>query len=361
MKIGVVKETKSDEFRVAVTPAGAHALVEDGHRVLVETGAGVGSMLEDNAYVEAGAELVEAAGTVWAESDLICKVKEPQPDELQYLRPGLVLFTYLHLAAYPAVADALCSSKTTALAYETVEVPGKGLPLLAPMSEVAGRMAPQVGAQFLEKFNGGAGILMGGVPGVEPAKVVVIGGGIAGSNAVDIAVGLGADVQVFDLDVDKLRELDHRFGRALITRMSNPFDLRAAVADADLVVGAVLVPGAKAPKVVSADDVAGMREGSVMVDIAIDQGGCFETSRETKHSDPTYVVDGVIHYAVGNIPGAVPRTSTFGLSNVTLPYLRAIASLGVDGAIERRPELDGAINTRHGDVVHPVVAAALSA
>lgn len=359
MKIGVVKESKSDEFRVAVTPAGVHALVEDGHRVLVESGAGVGSQLTDDAYANAGGELVDDASKVWADTDLICKVKEPQPDELRHLRSDLILFTYLHLAAYPAVAEALCRAGTTALAYETVELPGRGLPLLAPMSEVAGRMAPQVGAQMLEKFNGGAGILMGGIPGVEPARVVVIGAGMAGTNAVDIAIGLGADVEVFDLNVDKLRILDHRFGRTLRTRMSNPLDLRESVLDADLVIGAVLVPGAKAPKVVSADDVSSMREGSVLVDIAIDQGGCFETSRETKHSDPTYVVDGVVHYAVGNIPGAVPRTSTFGLANATLPYLRLLANAGVDGAIELRSELAGAVNTRDGAIVHPVVAAAL--
>lgn len=360
MKVGVVRETKTDENRIAMTPAGAHALVEDGHEVLVEAGAGAGSHLTDDEYANEGAKLIADAAEVWGESDIIVKVKEPQPDEFQYLRDDLTLFTYLHLAAYPEVARALVESGTDGIAYETVQLPDKSLPLLAPMSEVAGRMAVQVGARFLEKFAGGRGVLLGGVPGVEPGKVTIIGAGMAGSNAAQMAIGMDADVTVFDLNPAPLRHLDQLFGGAVKTKVANPLDVRNAAAESDLVIGAVLLPGAKAPRVLTAGDIAAMKPGSVLVDISIDQGGCFETSRETKHSDPTYVIDDVIHYAVGNIPGAVPRTSTFALTNVTLPYLRMLASHGIDGAVAMRPELHGGINTRDGAIVNEIVAASLA-
>lgn len=360
MRVGVVRETKIDENRVALTPGGAHALVEDGHEVLVEAGAGLGSKIEDTEYAEAGAKIVDAAADVWADADAIVKVKEPQESEFQYLREGLTLFTYLHLAAYPKVAQALQESGTTAVAYETVQLPDRTLPLLAPMSEVAGRMAVQVGAHFLEKYQGGRGILLGGVPGVEPATVMIIGGGVAGSNAAQMAFGMGADVHVYDLSPAPLRDIDRQYHGGVRTRVASPWVIREAAMEADLVIGAVLLPGARAPRLLNAEDVSNMKSGSVMVDIAIDQGGCFETSRETKHSDPTYVIDEVVHYAVGNIPGAVPRTSTFALTNVTTPYLRLIANEGIDGAIARRPELAGGLNVRGGEIVHEVVAAQLA-
>ena len=360
MKIGVVRETKIDENRVALTPSGAHALVEDGHDVLVEAGAGLGSRIDDAEYLEAGGTLFESAAEVWGGSDIIVKVKEPQESEFGFLRADLTLFTYLHLAAYPKVAQALTESGTTAVAYETVQLRDRSLPLLAPMSEVAGRMAVQVGARFLEKFEGGRGILLGGVPGVEPATVVIIGGGVAGSNAAQMAFGMGADVHVFDLSPAPLREIDKQYHGGVRTRVASPLDIRQAAAQADLVIGAVLLPGARAPRLLNRADVRNMRPGSVLVDISIDQGGCFETSRETKHSDPTYIIDDVVHYAVGNIPGAVPRTSTFALTNVTTPYLRLIANEGIDGAITRRPELAGGLNTRAGKVVHEVIAAELA-
>lgn len=360
MKVGVVRETKTDENRVALTPSGAHALVEDGHDVLVEAGAGLGSRIEDEEYSGEGAKIIAGAAEVWGEADVIVKVKEPQAAEFQFLRDDLTLFTYLHLAAYPDVARALVDSGTDSVAYETVQLPDRSLPLLAPMSEVAGRMAVQVGARFLEKFSGGRGVLLGGVPGVEPGRVTIIGGGMAGSNAAQMAIGMDADVTVFDLNPVPLRHLDQIYGGAIKTKVANPLDIRKAVAESDLVIGAVLLPGAKAPRILTAADVATMQQGSVLVDISIDQGGCFETSRETKHSDPTYVVDGVIHYAVGNIPGAVPRTSTFALTNVTLPYLRLLASHGITGACERRPELNGGVSTRDGAIVNDVVAAALA-
>ncbi len=359
MRIGVVTEAKIDENRVALTPAGAETLIGDGHEVLVHSGAGAGSQFSDDEYALAGAKLVDEAASVWSDSDIIVKVKEPQESEFGNLRNGLILFTYLHLAAYPKVARALIESGATGIAYETVVLPDRSLPLLAPMSEVAGRMAPQVGARMLEKYSGGRGILLGGIPGVAPAKVVVVGAGMAGSNAAQIAAGMGADVTVFDLSPVPLRRLDSVYRGALKTRIGSPADIKAAAREADLVIGAVLLPGKRAPRVLTADDISAMKEGSALVDIAIDQGGCFETSRETKHSDPTYVVDGVVHYAVGNIPGAVPRTSTFGLTNVTLPYLRLLADHSIVEAVERRPELKGGINVTGGEIVNPVVAEAL--
>ena len=296
---------------------------------------------------------------MWSDADLIVKVKEPQESEFGYLSEGQLLFTYLHLAAYPKVAKALVDAKTTSVAYETVMLPNRTLPLLAPMSEVAGRMSVQVGARFLEKFAGGRGVLMGGVPGVEPAKVAVIGAGMAGSNAVQMAAGLGADVTVFDLNPAPLRHLDQVYRGLVKTRIANRLDVRNAALEADLVIGAVLLPGAKAPRVLTREDISDMKPGSVVVDISIDQGGCFETSRETKHSDPTYLVDEVVHYAVGNIPGAVPRTSTYALTNATMPYLRLLANHGVDGAIERRAELEGGLSTRSGEITNETVREAL--
>ena len=359
MNIGVVAETKTDESRVAVTPAGVEALTGAGHTVMVQSDAGRGSYITDDEYADAGATLVDLAGTVWSEAELVVKVKEPQTEELIYLSENQILFTFLHLAAYPEIAKALCTAGTTSLAYETVRLPDGALPLLAPMSEVAGRMSAQVGARFLEKSGGGRGVLLGGVPGVEAATVVVIGAGTAGSNAVQMAVGLGADVTVFDLNPARLRELDQVYRGAIRTLIANRADVRRAILDADLVIGAVLLPGAKAPRVLTAEDVKDMKPGSVVVDLAIDQGGCFETSHETSHSDPTYVIDDVVHYAVGNIPGAVPRTSTYALANVTLPYLSLVADQGVDGAIERRPELAPGLTTRNGEVTNQAVLAAL--
>ena len=359
MRIGIPTETKPDEHRVALTPAGAEALTASGHQVLVQENAGLGSYISDNDYARAGAYIVGAATDVWSSADLIVKVKEPQEEELAYLSRDQILFTFLHLAAYPKVASALCGAGTTSVAYETVKLPGGALPLLAPMSQIAGRMATQVGARFLEKSGGGRGVLLGGVPGVEPADVVVIGGGMAGANALRVAVGMGASVKVFDLNPARLREIDDLYRRAATTLFANRADVRAAVLQADLVIGAVLLPGARAPRVLTAEDVRDMKQGSVVVDIAIDQGGCFETSRETRHSDPTYKVDEVVHYAVGNIPGAVPRTATFALANSTIPYVRLLADHGVDAAIERRPELGEGLNTRGGSITNATVRSAL--
>ncbi len=359
MRIGIPTETKPGEYRVALTPAGVEALAGSGHRVLVQEGAGLGSYISDDDYAGAGASIVGAAADVWSGADLIVKVKEPQEEELPYLSHDQILFTFLHLAAYPSVASALCAAGTTSMAYETVRLPGGALPLLAPMSEIAGRMATQVGARFLEKAGGGRGVLLSGVPGVEPADVVVIGGGMAGANALRVAVGMGANVKVFDLNPARLREIDNLYRGAVTTLIANRADVRAAVLRADLVIGAVLLPGARAPRVLTAEDVRDMRPGSVVVDIAIDQGGCFETSRETRHSDPTYTVDGVVHYAVGNIPGAVPRTSTFALANSTIPYVRLLADHGLETAIERRPELGEGLNTRSGAITNETVRSAL--
>ena len=357
--VGVPTEIKTDENRIAITPAGVHELSLSGHTVLVQAGAGDGSAFDDDDYRAAGATIVATATEAWA-AHIVCKVKEPQASELSLLRPDLVLFTYLHLAAYPEVATALERSGCTAIAYETVQDEQGRLPLLAPMSEIAGRVAPQVGAYFLERNNGGRGLLLGGAPGVERGKVVVIGAGMAGQSAALIARGLEADVTIFDTNLDKLRFIDSIHRGAIKTRMSNLLDVATEVIDADLVIGAVLVPGARAPKVVTRELVGRMKKGAVLVDISIDQGGCFETSHETKHSDPVYTVDGVLHYAVGNIPGAVPRTSTIALTNVTLPYMRLLADRGLDGAILQRPELASGINVRNGAIVHPAVKAALA-
>jgi len=359
VRIGIPTETKPDESRVALTPAGVEALTRSGHQVLVQENAGMGSYISDDDYARAGASIVGTATDVWSSADLIVKVKEPQEEELPHLSHDQILFTYLHLAAYPKVASALCRAGTTSVAYETVRLPSGDLPLLAPMSEIAGRMATQVGARFLEKSGGGRGVLLGGVPGVAPAEVVVIGGGMAGANALRVAVGMGANIKVFDLNPARLREIDNLYRREVTTLMANRADVRAAVLRADLVIGAVLLPGARAPRVLTAEDVRDMKPGSVVVDIAIDQGGCFETSRETRHSDPTYMIDEVVHYAVGNIPGAVPRTATFALANSTIPYVLLLADHGVDAAIERRPELAEGLNTRSGSITNEAVRNAL--
>jgi len=359
MIVGVPREVKTSEFRVAITPVGVRELVSHDHEVLIESDAGEGSTIHDEEYEAQGARIVRDAGDVFAEADIILKVKEPQPSEFELLRPGQVLFTYLHLAAYPAVADALMERGVTAIAYETVQLPDRSLPLLAPMSEIAGRMATQVGARFLEKAQGGRGVLLGGIPGVRPAKVVVIGGGTSGANAAAVAVGMQANVTVVDRDLARLRALDAHYQGRLSTMASNRLTLEELVLDADLVIGSVLVPGASAPKLVTEDMVRGMPRGSVLVDIAIDQGGCFETSRETTHTDPVYTVHDVVHYAVGNIPGAVPNTSTYGLTNATLPYLLAIADLGVSGALARHPELTGGVSVVGGALTNMAVTESL--
>lgn len=359
MIVGVPREVKTSEFRVAITPVGVRELVAHGHEVLIESEAGEGSTIHDEEYEAQGARIVPHATDVYGEADMILKVKEPQPSEFDLYRPGHLLFTYLHLAAYPKVADALVERGVTAIAYETVQLADRSLPLLAPMSEIAGRMATQVGARFLEKAQGGRGVLLGGIPGVRPAKVVIIGGGTSGSNAAAMAVGMQANVTVVDRDLARLRQLDFHYQGRLSTMASNRLTLEELVLDADLVIGSVLVPGASAPKLVTEDMVRGMPRGSVLVDIAIDQGGCFETSRETTHTDPVYAVHDVVHYAVGNIPGAVPNSSTYGLTNATLPYVVALADHGVRGAIERHPELLGGVSVVGGALTNLAVTESL--
>ncbi|XVS63593.1 alanine dehydrogenase [Actinosynnema sp. CA-299493] len=358
MRIAVPREIKNHEYRVALTPAGAHELTQRGHDVVVETGAGLGSAITDEEYLAAGAKVLPGADDVWAEGDLVLKVKEPIAEEYPRLRKGQVLFTYLHLAADRPLTRALLDSGTTAVAYETVQTPNGALPLLAPMSEVAGRLAPQVGAYSLMKPSGGRGVLPGGVPGVHPARVVVIGGGVAGLNAAAIAVGMGADVQVLDTNVDRLRHIDALYQGRLRTVTSNRYAVEEAVREADLVIGAVLVPGAKAPKLVGNDLVAGMRPGSVLVDIAIDQGGCFADSRPTTHDDPTYQVHDTVFYCVANMPGAVPRTSTYALTNVTLPYAVALADLGWEAALRGDASLALGLNAHEGLLTNLPVAQA---
>lgn len=359
MIVGVPKEIKTAENRVAITPIGVRELTHHGHEVLIENGAGEGSAILDSDYEAQGAKLVPAAADVFGDSEMILKVKEPQLSEVELFKKGQVLFTYLHLAAYPDLAARLAKKEIVGIAYETVQMPDRSLPLLAPMSEVAGRMASQAGAFYLQKANGGRGILMGGVAGVRPARVVVIGGGIAGSNAAVIAMGMQADVVVLDTDVNKLRSLDALHQGRIQTLHSNKLNLEEQVLDADLVVGTVLVPGASAPKLVSEDMVREMKSGAVLVDVAIDQGGCFETSHETTHTDPVYVLHDVIHYAVGNIPGAVPHTSTYALTNATLRYATALADLGVAQAMLAHPELGPGINFVGDQMCHPAVADSL--
>jgi alanine dehydrogenase len=359
MRIGVPREIKVHEYRVGLVPAGVRELVAAGHEVLIETRAGEGVGLLDLHYEAAGAKIARNAAEVFRSADLIVKVKEPQLEECRMLRPGQVLFTYLHLAADPAQARALLDSGATAIAYETVTAPDGSLPLLTPMSEVAGRMSIQVAASCLQKANGGSGMLLGGVPGVPPCKVVVLGGGVAGTQAIEMAVGLQADVTVIDRSVRRLRELAAQFGSRLKTQYSTSEAVEQCVVEADVVVGAVLIPGAHAPRLVSRSVVAQMRPLSVIVDIAIDQGGCIETSRPTTHAEPTYVVDGVIHYCVTNMPGAVPRTSTYALTNATLPFVRELADHGWQGALKRDPHLARGLNVHDGEIRHDAVARAL--
>ncbi|MDI3095350.1 alanine dehydrogenase [Priestia megaterium] len=356
MIIGVPKEIKNNENRVAITPAGVASFVGTGHRVLIENEAGIGSNFTNEDYVKAGAEIVETAANVWAQAEMVMKVKEPLASEYGYFRPGLILFTYLHLAAEPALAKALKDSGVTAIAYETVAV-NRTLPLLTPMSEVAGRMAAQIGAQFLQKSNGGKGILLAGVPGVSRGKVTIIGGGGVGTNAAKIAIGLGADVTIIDLSPERLRQLDDIFGNQINTLVSNPYNIADAVAESDLVIGAVLIPGAKAPKLVTEEMVQTMKPGSVIVDVAIDQGGIVETiDHITTHDQPTYEKHGVVHYAVANMPGAVPRTSTIALTNVTVPYALQIASKGVHKAIAQNEALKLGVNVANGAITYEAVA-----
>ena len=357
--VGVPKETKENEYRVSVTPDGVQELVHHGSTVVVETGAGVGAAITDDEYRRAGAEIAATASEVWERGEVICKVKEPQSAEFGLLREGQVLFTYLHLAAYPKVGKALLEHRVTAIAYETVQLQTGALPLLAPMSEVAGRMAPQIGAHFLERHNGGRGVLLGGAPGVRPARIVVLGAGNVGWNAAWIAAGMEAEVAILDRNLDRLRWVDQIHRGRILTLASNRGAVERSVIEADMVIGAVLVPGGRAPMLVTADMVSAMKPGALIVDVAIDQGGCIETSHETTHADPVYEVDGVLHYCVGNVPGAVPHTSTYALANATLPYLVEIATQGPERAVTADRALAGGLNTLSGHVVNTAVAEAL--
>ncbi len=363
MRVGVPAEIKNNEFRVAITPSGVHELVAHGHDVHIQAGAGLGSSISDDDYRAAGATIAEGSGgtaadDVWGTADVLLKVKEPIEAEYRHFRDGLVLFTYLHLAAEAALTSALIETGVTGIAYETVQLPNGSLPLLAPMSEVAGRLAPIVGANAMLRPHGGPGLLVPGVAGTHPANVVVIGAGVAGTNAVALSVGLGAQVTVLDTNIQRLRELDDDYAGRIVTIASNAFELERAVLAADLVIGAVLVPGAKAPKLVSNDLVRRMKPGSVLVDIAVDQGGCFEDTRPTTHADPTYPVHGSIFYCVANMPGAVAHTSTYALTNATLPYVRAIANSGWRDALRADPALALGLNVHAGQVVNAPVATA---
>ncbi|MBX7145706.1 MAG: alanine dehydrogenase [Alphaproteobacteria bacterium] len=359
MLIGVPKEIKTHEYRVGMVPASVRELIYHKHKVIVETGAGAGIGFSDKDYQAVGATIVKSAKEVFAKADMIVKVKEPQPQECKMLRPGQVLFTYLHLAPDPQQTKLLLSSKCVAIAYETVTNNKGGLPLLAPMSEVAGRMSVQVGAHCLEKASGGSGILLGGVPGVSAAKVVIIGGGVSGTHAARMAMGMEAHVTIIERSLDRLKELDEQFGSKLNTVYSTMDSIEAYVTNADLVIGAVLLPGAAAPKLVTRKMIKKMRPGSVLVDIAIDQGGCFETSKPTTHTNPTYLVDNVVHYCVANMPGAVPRTSTFALNNVTLSYILALANKGYKRALKEDIHLCQGLNVHEGKLTYRAVAEAL--
>ena len=360
MKISIPKEVKNNEYRVAITPAGVHELVAAGHEVTVQAGAGLGSAISDQEYQSAGAKIVTSASETWAAGDLVLKVKEPIESEYPMLREGLTLFTFLHLAADLPLTNELIKKKVTGIAYETVQLPSRGLPLLAPMSEVAGRLAPLVGANTLLRQNGGNGMLLGGVPGTRPAKVVILGGGVAGTSAVAVAVGMGAEVTVLDTNLNRLRELDALYAGRLKTIASNAFEIERAVLEADLVIGSVLIPGAKAPKLVTNSLVKKMKPGAVLVDIAIDQGGCFEDSKPTTHAEPTFKVHDTIFYCVANMPGAVPHTSTYALTNATLPYVKAIANQGWKKALAADPALALGLNTFDGALVSEPVAIAHS-
>ncbi len=358
MKVGIPREVKNNEFRVAITPAGTHELVSHGHEVFLEKDAGAGSQLDDGAYVAAGATIIADADEVWATADLVLKVKEPVAEEYHRMRPGLTLFTYLHLAADRACTDALLDNKVTGIAYETVQLADYSLPLLAPMSEVAGRLGPQVGAYHLMRSGGGYGALLGGVPGTRPAHVVVLGGGVSGQQAAQLAVGMGARVTVLDRNIAKLREIDAHYRGRIETVASNAYEIERAVLEADLVIGAVLVTGAKAPKLVSNDLVKRMKPGSVLVDIAIDQGGCFADSHPTTHADPVFKVHDSVFYCVANMPGAVPHTSTYALTNATLPYAVELADKGWRAALKSDPALALGLNTHEGELTNAAVAAA---
>jgi alanine dehydrogenase len=359
MLIGVPKEIKNHEYRVGLTPSSVRELVAHGHQVMVQREAGAGIGASDDDYAKAGATLAHDAASVFAQAEMIVKVKEPQAGERRMLREGQILFTYLHLAPDPEQCTDLMKSGAVCIAYETVTQPGGGLPLLAPMSEVAGRMAVQAGAHHLEKAHGGLGVLLGGVPGVAPAKIVIIGAGVVGTNAAQIAVGTGAQVVVIDKSLDALRRLDHVLGARVMTLHSNQDNIEREVLSADLVIGAVLIPGAAAPKLVTREMLARMKNGSVIVDVAIDQGGCFETSKPTTHAEPTYVIDGVVHYCVANMPGAVPRTSTYALNNATLPFTLQLADDGWRAALKRNPHLMAGLNVAAGQVTNKAVAKAL--
>jgi alanine dehydrogenase len=356
MRVGIPTEIKNNEYRVAITPAGVAELVHRGHEVIIQSGAGDGSAITDADFKRAGAQLITTADQVWEEAELLLKVKEPIEPEYPRLRKGQTLFTYLHLAASKPCTDALLASGTTSIAYETVQTADRALPLLAPMSEVAGRLSAQVGAYHLMRSHGGRGVLMGGVPGVAPAEVVVIGGGMAGYNAARVAKGMGAHVTVFDLNINTLRKIDGEFNGSIETRYSSMLDLEDAVKKADLVIGAVLVPGAKAPKLVSNSTVAQMKPGAVLVDIAIDQGGCFEDSRPTTHDDPTFAVHDTLFYCVANMPGAVPRTSTYSLTNATMPYVLKLADKGWQAACQADPALAKGLSTHEGALLSEQVA-----
>jgi len=359
MRIGVPKEIKNHEYRVGLTPAGARELVAHDHKVLIQSGAGMPIGLTDASYLAAGAEIAPDAAAVFANSDLIIKVKEPQPSECAMLRPGQILYTYLHLAPDPEQTKALVESGAICIAYETITGPGGGLPLLAPMSEVAGRMAVQAGAAHLEKSKGGMGVLLGGVPGVLAAHVVIIGAGVVGTHALQVAVGMGGRVTILDKNVDRLRQLDLVFGNRINTLYSSTQNLEEAVLDAELVIGGVLIPGAAAPKLVTRKMIGAMKKGAVVVDVAIDQGGCFETSHATTHADPTFVVDGVVHYCVANMPGAVARTSTFALNNATIAHAVALADKGWKKALKDDRHLMHGLNVAEGKVTYEAVATAL--
>lgn len=356
MIIGIPKEIKNNENRVAITPSGVIQLTDAGHIVLIEKGAGEGSTFSDQEYEQAGAKIRKSASEIWETAELILKVKEPLPQEFVYFRPGLIIFTYLHLANEPELTNALINKEVTAIAYETLTV-NKSLPLLTPMSEVAGRMAVQIGAQYLEKYRGGKGILLSGIPGVKRGKVTIIGGGVVGTNAAKIALGYGADVTIIDVNPTRLRQLENIFGNQIQTLISNPFNIAESVKESDLVIGSVLIPGAKAPKLVTEEMVKSMQPGSVIVDVAIDQGGNFETvDHPTTHDNPIFIKYGVLHYAVANIPGAVPRTSTLGLTNVTIPYALEIANKGLIKAISENEAIKSAVNVLNGQVTYAAVA-----
>lgn len=356
MIIGVPREVKDHESRVALVPHGVTALVEAGHEVLVQSRAGALSTISDDEYAEAGARIVPTPAEVWNASDIVVKVKEPQPSEYGFLRDGLTLFTYLHLAPLPDLTSQLMTKGVTAIAYETVEEPGGFLPLLTPMSEVAGRLSVQIGSQYLESPNGGRGILLAGVPGVAPANVAIIGGGVVGHSACKIAVGMGANVTIIDKSLSRLRELDDIYNGVVSTLASNPWTITETLRQADLVIGAVLIPGASAPKIVKREMISHMKRGAVLVDVAIDQGGCFETSRATTHTDPVYYVDNVLHYCVSNMPASVPHTSTYALTNATFPYLLELVSNGVHNAVASNPALALGVNTFKGKCTYPAVA-----